>query len=156
MREGTGVLHRWAPQWMLVPLETRLRLGAIRVPKLAARDPGEFGPEALGGLDIPTLVEVDAHSQPRLIDLEEVTQPGAKEADHLRIAVRELHTAITLPTFARIERDACGEEGFVVERSDPLDTTPVHLLNFSELPFPERVAATLRAATASRRREGHI
>jgi hypothetical protein len=49
-----------------------------------------------GGFEIQAVVEVHTNPQPRLVDLEESTEPGAEEGDHRGIRVL---AKSTLPSF---------------------------------------------------------
>jgi hypothetical protein len=88
-------------------------------------------------------MEVHADSKAALIDIEELTQPRTEEAGHARISVRELHAAVRLRTFARVQRDTGSEERVGAERSDSRDAFGVTRFDLGELGDALRVGAAV-------------
>jgi hypothetical protein len=56
--------------------------------KLLDVDPREVSPERVGRLEIEALVEVEPEAESRLVNIEEVPEPGTEVGDHPRVAVR--------------------------------------------------------------------
>ncbi len=118
---------------MLVVPDRRIRDRTVPLTELAERDIRDFRPVAMCGVEIEALVQIDLHPQPRLVDIEEVTEPGREEPDHVRVAVRERHRTIGLRTLAGIQRNSGGEERLLAQRLEADAAFGVELLDLSEL-----------------------
>src|SRR5512146_1568735 len=76
-------------------------------------------------------MEIEGDTQPRFVDVEEVSQPREEELDHARVAVRERHGSIGLSAFAGIEGNTCDEELTLAQGAhalEPFGTKPFDLL----------------------------
>src|SRR4029450_3954936 len=98
-------------------------------------------------------MQVDAYSKARLVDGEEMTQPGTEEPNDRRIGVGQLDGAIALRPFSRVQRHSCHQELRVRQRSNARRPFTVELLDLAELRFVCRVGATVRSSQLQRRRE---
>jgi hypothetical protein len=116
--------------------------------KLGPRDHSELGPRVLRGVQVEPLVQVDAHPQTRLVNLEELPQPCAVQSDHRGLRVHEHHAVIPLRTFAGIERHASDQKCSLVELANLLKSGGVELLDLSELRNALCVGSALRAVAA--------
>ena len=77
-------------------------------------------------VEIETLVQVDPHAEPRLVDRRRSAAATRRRTATIAGSVfANLTVAIALRTLAGVERDAGDEEGVVAQRADALDALGV-------------------------------
>jgi hypothetical protein len=69
-------------------------------------------------------VQIEAHPQAALVDVEEVAKPRTEERDHPRVAVREVDAPIRPGTFPRVQGDPGDQE---LPLRQPADAGPALL-----------------------------
>ena len=92
----------------------------------------------------------DAYSKARLVDREEMTQPGAEEPNDRRTGVRQLDGAIALRSFSRVQRHSRHQELLLGQCSDARHPFPVELLDLAELRLVGRMGTAVRSAQTER------
>ena len=118
---------------MFRPPTARVGGRTISTSELGARNVEEFAPELLGSFEIETLVQIEANSQPLLVDLEASAQPGNEETQDLGIGVRHPDLSIALEPLADVKRNPNNQQLSPRELPDRFNAGAVEPLDLGEL-----------------------
>ena len=93
----------------------------------------EQRPELVRSVEIEAFVQVELDPEPRLVDLEESTEPHDEEQDQSRIAVGEVDLVAGLASLAGVQRKPEDEELPLGQLADSLDALLACTLDLGEL-----------------------